>query len=156
MGWCMAAISPLLMHWRYHCLAQSHRYNLHSLHGPIYLLPWPSLMKTWDNGRYIPIYLWRWLSFMNIWDNGELFRKAIFVLSVSMTVAINPDGGLLGVSSTVGYYRQVIGSTSIWIFWDLVHFHTGPLCREFTGHRWIPLTKASDAELWWFHWSGPE
>ena len=25
---------------------------------------------------------------------------------------------------------------------------TGPLCREFTGHRWIPCTKASDAELW--------
>ena len=23
---------------------------------------------------------------------------------------------------------------------------TGPLCEEFTGHRWIPLTKASDAE----------
>ena len=25
---------------------------------------------------------------------------------------------------------------------------TGPLCGEFTCHRWIPLTKASDAELW--------
>ena len=25
---------------------------------------------------------------------------------------------------------------------------TGPLCGEFTDHRWIPLTKASDAELW--------
>ena len=25
---------------------------------------------------------------------------------------------------------------------------TGPLCGEFTGHRWIPRTKASDAELW--------
>ena len=24
---------------------------------------------------------------------------------------------------------------------------TGPLCGEFNGHRWIPLTKASDAEL---------
>ena len=24
---------------------------------------------------------------------------------------------------------------------------TGPLWGEFTGHRWIPLTKASDAEL---------
>ena len=24
---------------------------------------------------------------------------------------------------------------------------TGSLCGEFTGHRWIPLTKASDAEL---------
>ena len=27
---------------------------------------------------------------------------------------------------------------------------TGPLCGEFTGHRWIPLTKASDAEFWCF------
>ena len=30
---------------------------------------------------------------------------------------------------------------------------TGHLCREFTGHRWIPRTKASDAELWCFLWS---
>ena len=30
-----------------------------------------------------------------------------------------------------------------------------PLCGEFTGHRWIPLTKASDAELWCFLWSAP-
>ena len=29
---------------------------------------------------------------------------------------------------------------------------TGPLCGEFTGHRWIPLTMASDAELWCFAW----
>ena len=27
---------------------------------------------------------------------------------------------------------------------------TGPLCGEFTGDRWIPLTKVSDAELWFF------
>ena len=27
---------------------------------------------------------------------------------------------------------------------------TGPLCWEFTGHRWIPLTKAIEAELWCF------
>ena len=33
---------------------------------------------------------------------------------------------------------------------------TGHLCGEFTGHRWIPLTKASDAELWCFLWSAPE
>ena len=33
---------------------------------------------------------------------------------------------------------------------------TGPLCGEFTGHRWIPITKASDAELWYFLWSVPE
>ena len=33
---------------------------------------------------------------------------------------------------------------------------TGPLCGEFTGHRWIPRTKANDAELWCFLWSAPE
>ena len=32
---------------------------------------------------------------------------------------------------------------------------TGPLCGEFTGHRWIPHTKASDAEPWCFLWSVP-
>ena len=30
---------------------------------------------------------------------------------------------------------------------------TGHLCGEFTGHRWIPHTKAIDAELWCFLWS---
>ena len=32
---------------------------------------------------------------------------------------------------------------------------TGPLCGEFAGHRWIPLTKASDAEIGCFVWSAP-
>ena len=30
---------------------------------------------------------------------------------------------------------------------------TGHLCGEFTGPRWIPLTKASDTELWCFLWA---
>ena len=33
---------------------------------------------------------------------------------------------------------------------------TGHLCGEFTGHRWIPHTKASDAELQCFLWSASE
>ena len=33
---------------------------------------------------------------------------------------------------------------------------TGPLWGESTGHRWIPLTKANDAELWCFVWYAPE
>ena len=33
---------------------------------------------------------------------------------------------------------------------------TGHLCRQFTGHRWIPHTITSDAELWCFLWSAPE
>ena len=27
---------------------------------------------------------------------------------------------------------------------------TGPFCGKFVAHRWIPLTKVSDAELWCF------
>ena len=33
---------------------------------------------------------------------------------------------------------------------------TGHLCGEFTGSRWIPRTKACDAELWCFLWSASE
>ena len=33
---------------------------------------------------------------------------------------------------------------------------TGPLCGEFNGRRWIPITITSDAELWCFIWSAPE
>ena len=33
---------------------------------------------------------------------------------------------------------------------------TGHLCGEFTGPRWLPYTKASDAELWCFLWSASE
>ena len=33
---------------------------------------------------------------------------------------------------------------------------TGPLWGESAGHRWIPFTKASDAELWCFLWSALE
>ena len=33
---------------------------------------------------------------------------------------------------------------------------TGPLWGESTGHRMIPLTRAIDAELWYFLWSAHE
>ena len=51
-------------------------------------------------------------------------------------------------------------STDHWWHDDVIkwkHFpRYWPLCGEFTGHRWIPRTKASDAELWCFLWSAPE
>ena len=33
---------------------------------------------------------------------------------------------------------------------------TGLLCGEFTGHRWIFLTRDSDVDLWCFLWFVPE
>ena len=63
-------------------------------------------------------------------------------------------------TQTSRVYELVAGEYWICVSHDDVikwkHFRvTGPLCGEFTGHRWIPLTKASDAELWWFLWSAP-
>ena len=33
---------------------------------------------------------------------------------------------------------------------------TGPLWGEITGHRWIPLTKASNVDLWCSLWIAAE
>ena len=41
------------------------------------------------------------------------------------------------------------------IKWNMFRV-TCPLRGESTGHRWIPLTKASEAELWCFLWSASE
>ena len=46
---------------------------------------------------------------------------------------------------TVIYHDDVIK----WKHFPRYHGYW-PLCVEFTGHRWIPNTKASDAELWCF------
>ena len=37
---------------------------------------------------------------------------------------------------------------------NIIHV-IGPLCGGFTGHRWIPLTKASEAEILCFLWPEP-
>ena len=62
---------------------------------------------------------------------------------------------------TCFYYAASIAL--FWSIWFMMTssngniFHpTGPLWAESTGHRWIPLTKTSDAEHWCFLWSTPE
>ena len=50
--------------------------------------------------------------------------------------------------ATIIYHDDVINGN--------IFLVTGPLWGESTGHRWNPLTKASDAELWYFLWSAPE
>ena len=55
---------------------------------------------------------------------------------------------------TIGLKHESICSTTYFFMMTSSNANilrvTGPLCREFTGHRWIPLAKASDAELWCF------
>ena len=67
--------------------------------------------------------------------------------------------------STVRQHGRIIlnGTPNIWEETNMMTSSngnifrvTGHLCGEFTGPRWIPNTKTSDAELWCFLWSTPE
>ena len=54
---------------------------------------------------------------------------------------------------------DVFMPSATWYWWwtnGSIFRVIGPLWGEFTGHRWIPLTKASDAQLWCFLCSAPE
>ena len=58
------------------------------------------------------------------------------------------------------FWMNILYCNFPWVVYDDVikwkHFpRYWPLWGESTGHRWIPLTKASDAELWCFLWSSP-
>ena len=53
------------------------------------------------------------------------------------------------------YYQFILDSHDDVVKWNIFCV-TGPLCGEFIGPRWIPRTKACDAELWCFLWSEPE
>ena len=46
--------------------------------------------------------------------------------------------------------HRLIVCSSWWCHQMVTFSVTGHLCGEFIGHRWIPRTKASDAELWFF------
>ena len=73
------------------------------------------------------------------WTNGDIDHRRIHA-TLDLTVIPLYDSGIILMTSSNGNIFRV----------------TGHLCGEFTGPRWIPHTKASDAELWCFLWSAPE
>ena len=102
-------------------------------------------------------------------------QHPILVLYSTGAISVSPDGKYIpgmyeriyyplfvAKSASLAYlsdaYTHIIRSC-LTLGWSLVDFMitssngnifrvTGPLCGEFTGHRWIPLTKANDAEHW--------
>ena len=102
---------------------------------------------------------------INDWINnreaGHLRRQRThYDVSVMSVHNLSADGkcycthiGLMwtGLSLHVDYHMNMMTSSN----WNIFRV-TGHLCGEFTGHRWIPRTKTSDAELWCFLWSASE
>ena len=79
------------------------------------------------------------------------YSLTAYLLYLSMNYVITDCSVLKYGISQPHYSNKVMTSSNGNIFRV-----TGPLCGEFTGHRWIRRKKARDAELWCFLWFVPE
>ena len=95
------------------------------------------ILCTYKYSIYINIVLFGCSSADHQWTQFWLYTW-IVIPKDNNTLIFNTPNSAMMTSSDANIFRV-----------------TGPLCWEFTGHRWISLTKASDAEPWCFIWSAP-
>ena len=87
--------------------------------------------------------------FSHCWDPARLWLQNGFRSTAKTPLKASVVHNLVSLSGTVDH-------TADWHVNMMTSSNgntfrvTGPLCGEFTGHRWIPHIKASDAELWCF------
>ena len=101
-----------------------------------YILKWILLHKN------VCIFIHTYLHFV---PNGPINNLSALVQIMTLFIAMN-----MGHSVSMIYHFMMTSSNGN------IFRVTGHLCGEFTGPRWIPRTKASDAELWCFLWSASE
>ena len=112
------------------------------------------LIRNYDKlGAIQPIFL-------NIWCRQFSFRNH-FPPTITNYDVVSPIEMINSVGLVIKMPAIRAGLVSPWAHHDDVikwkHFRvTGHLCGEFTGPRWITLTKASDADLWCLLWSASE
>ena len=85
---------------------------------------------------------------VNQWQVNSDLVKCRLCAFYSVTLHDNATTGAWELSAML--FHMLTSSNGI------IFRVTGPLCEEFTGPRWIPRTKASDAELWCYLWYAPE
>ena len=89
---------------------------------------------------YLIMYVYPDENCKNTYCEADMFIKIYTrFIPYSITAMSNERLGAMMTSSNENIFRV-----------------TGHLCGEFTGPRWIPRTKASDAELWCFLWFASE
>ena len=90
-------------------------------------------------------------------DNDQKWRKRFHVMTSSAEGSVRAVFAADADADTVELLKyRARGNCIMTSSNENIVRVTGPLCGEFTGPRWIPRTKASDAELWCFLWSLPE
>ena len=104
-----------------------------------------SVMISQLRARFLFLAFWKWKKYWYFWACNH-FRSYNALLSRAMNITQRQD-----VLPAFFANSPMMTSSSGNIFCA-----TGHLCGEFTGHRWIPHTKASNAGLWCFLWSASE
>ena len=80
---------------------------------------------------------------MELWHPSSEFDNIIIVLHYDRLLLCAVGFILAPAFAWTWFYMMTSSNGNIFRV-------TGPLCGEFTGHRWIPHTKASNAGLWCF------
>ena len=126
----------------------------------------PMKSSTNDTSRALPVFpaigiriikiRWSWDCLIFIMGIAVRVMKIAFYIEISseeneLMSKIARRKGLKSKSNLYLLMLYMMTSLNGNIFRVTVH-----LCGEFPGHRWIPRTKANDAELWCFLWSAPE
>ena len=127
-------------------------YHLQSFNSKWLLEVWLRLDSYWPVWFFCSLFM---KSIRKSLGSQDIFRK-----HPAFLLALGGWHRLASVSSPVLYHWTYHQSNLPKIMMTSSNGNifrvTGHFCDKFTGHRWIPCTKASDLELWHFLWSAPE
>ena len=110
--------------------------------------PPPTTTTTTPTPTHSSVPSYYWLTYQS---NTTEYISAWFYLRLKTFDSRKCIWKCLQSSSQVIFCRsQCVTSFMMTLSNENIFCVTGHLCEEFTGPRWIPRTKASDAELWCF------
>ena len=110
------------------------------------------------------------LLWFDVYRTSSFMHMHMFYCLCEMAMLMSETSDHFGANVVLFLYVPTLNTVSLFSFLFLNTYFdtimttssngvifrvTGPFYQEFTGHRWFPLTKASDAELWCFRWSAP-
>ena len=100
--------------------------------------------RCWPNAQLLWCVPWLTMTARNIWVVNVYFTmntKQSIPINPAMMMSYNAKWSWLATPTWSGRHPYMMTSSNGNIFRV-----TGPLCVEFTVHRWMPCTKASDTE----------
>ena len=131
---------------------------------------WISIMQLWICIIQLHIFI------ITLWAAITIYLNDCYINHIYTQFNYDYPWGIMDIHIWImDVHNWILDIYNCWILWiamtelwitmidpheDVInrkHFRiTDPLWGESTGHQWIPLTKVSDAELWWLLWSALE